>query len=104
MINQEAASHDTDHWGHVGARASCGVLDRMAGGWRGVLGMGYIKLPPRTDKTGSCYQELFMCSCCYPFGARQNDRHFADLISKFISLYEIQQKSYLIKVTPLMRD
>ena len=62
MINLAAASHDTAHWGHVGARASCGVLDRMAGGWRGVLGMGYIKLPPRTDKTGSCYQELFIVS------------------------------------------
>ena len=34
----------------------------------------------------------------------QNDRHFADSISKFTSLYEIQQKSYLIKVTPLMQD
>ena len=39
MINLAAASHDTAHWGHVGAHASCGVLDKMAGGWRGVLGM-----------------------------------------------------------------
>ena len=54
---------------------------------------GYGKLSPRTDKTGSCYQ----------IGARHNDRHFAYKIFKFTSLYEIQQKSYLMKVTPLMR-
>ena len=31
--------HDKAHWGHRGTLASCGVLDRMAGGWHGVLGM-----------------------------------------------------------------
>ena len=29
---------DKTHWGHRGTLASYGVLDRMAGGWRGVLG------------------------------------------------------------------
>ena len=54
---------------------------------------GNVKLSPRTDKTGSCYQ----------IGAKHNDRHFAYKIFKFTSLYKIQQKSYLMKVTPLMR-
>ena len=39
-INLPAASHDKAHWGHRGALASCGVLDRMAGGWLCVLAMG----------------------------------------------------------------
>ena len=38
-MNLPAASHDKAHWGQMGALTSCGVLDKMAGGWRGVLGM-----------------------------------------------------------------
>ena len=38
-INLQAASHDKGHWGQRGTLAGYGVLDRMAGVWRGVLGM-----------------------------------------------------------------
>ena len=38
-MNLPTASHDNAHWGQRSALASCGVLDRMAGGWRGVLGV-----------------------------------------------------------------
>ena len=38
-INPPAASHDKAQWGHRGALASGGVLDRMAGGWRCDLDM-----------------------------------------------------------------
>ena len=40
----QKVSHDKAHWGHRGDLASCGVLDRMAGGWRCVLDMDKVHL------------------------------------------------------------
>ena len=45
-INLPAASHDKAYWGHNGTPASCGVLERMVGGWHCVLGMLASLAPP----------------------------------------------------------